>query len=183
MEQRRWATDWIGAYMEWMTGDDALIQAPARFASGDTDGGEFFTTVYLEWMDAPPAATEPAPEFRADDAFAAEREQFRETVLLDALHMEAECVHIVRQTLDQGSRSRETLALALETLRNANKLLEDEARAWQTLSAGRQRRLALAPTMNRENHVEYNWSHALEEVAVDVQSLTGRVLALRTLSA
>jgi hypothetical protein len=168
--------------MEWDTGDGSLIEGSARFAADETDGGDFFATVYFESMDVLAAAAAPMLELRADDTSPADRAQMRETVLLDALHMEAECVHILRQILDRGSRSPETLALALETLRNANEVLGDEARAWHALSVKRQKQLAFTPMAAWENYVEYNWSHALEEVAVDVQSLTGRVLALQTLN-
>ena len=182
MEQRSVGTDWIGAYMQWMTGDDVLAEAPAYFAADDTDGGEFFTTMYLDSMKVLAEAAAPMMRRRADDAVNTDRAQFRETVLLDALRMEAECVHILRQILDRGSRSPETLALALETLRNANEVLADEARAWHALTVKRQQRLVFTPMAAWDNYVEYNWSHALEEVAVDVHSLTGRVLQLQTLN-
>lgn len=177
----RLAADWIGAFMEWHSGDGGLIEGTATLAADGTDGGDFFTTVYFESMDVLAAAA-PVPDLR-DDAFPLERAQFRETVLLDTLHMEAECVHILRQILDRGSRSPETLALALETLRNANELLDDEARAWHALGAKRRQQLALMPWADWDDHVDDNWSHALEEVAVDVRSLTGRVLALQSLNA
>ncbi len=181
--QGRLAADWIGAYMEWFAGDDSLIEGPACLAVEDADGGNFFTTVYFESMDVLAAAAEPGSQFRDDDAFPVERAQFRETVLLDTLHMEAECVHILRQILDRGSRSPETLALALETLRNANVLLDDEARAWHALNDKRRQQLALTPWADWDDHVDDNWSHALEDVAIDVRSLTGRVLALQSLNA
>ena len=180
--QGRLATDWIGAYMEWHTGDGTSIEGPAFLAAEETDGGGFFTTVYLESMKVLADAAAPMLRRRADDASPADRAQMRETVLLDALHMEAECVHILRQILDRGSRSPETLALALESLRGANELLGDEARAWQALSVKRQKQLAFTPMAAWENYVEYNWSHALEDVAVDVHSLTGRLLQLQTLN-
>ena len=180
--QGRLAADWIGAYMEWQTGDGSFIEGPAILAVEETDGGDFFTTVYLESMKVLAEAAAPMLRRRADDAVSGDREQRRETVLLDALHMEAECVQIVRQILDRGSRSPETLALALETLRNANEVLADETRAWHALAVKRQQRLVFTPMAAWDNYVEYNWSHALEEVAVDVHSLAGRVLQLQTLN-
>jgi len=178
----RSAADWIGAFMEWHSGDGIPMREPETLAAEDTDGGGFFTAVYLESMKVLAEAAAPMMRRRADDAVNADRAQFREAVLLDALRMEAECVHILREILDRGSRSPETLALALETLRNANEVLADEARAWHALTIKRQQRLAFTPMAAWENYVEYNWSHALEEVAVDVHSLTGRVLQLQTLN-
>jgi hypothetical protein len=122
---------------------------------------------YLEWIEA------------ADSA----GEALREAVLLDALHMESECVHIVNQILDRGSRSPEALELALDTLRAANDLLADESRAWHLLRARKQWRLALTPRAAWENQLDYRWSEAIDHVAIDVQALAGRVLALQSLRA
>jgi hypothetical protein len=144
--------DWVDAYLEWMAGDDGMIGGPVCLAADDVD---------------------------ADDAFPAERAQFRETVLLDALEMESECIHILRQILDRGSRTPETLALALETLRSADDLLADESRAWHVLASKRRWPAALSPAATWENQLDYNWSKALDNVAVDVHALTGRVLALQ----
>ncbi len=113
----------------------------------------------------------------------AEREQFQEAVLLDALQMETECVHIVRQILDSGLRSPEALSLALDTLRNANELLMNEERAWHALCAKRRFQFALTPLGAWGNQIDYDWSHALGDMAADVHALTGRVLALQTLRA
>lgn len=168
MDQSRWGQDWIDAYLEWMTGDDGLLAGPVALASSDADAdmddGEYFTSVYLEWMDNLLAAGG----------------QVRETVLLDALHIEAECVHILRQVLDYGSRSPEVLALTLESLRAANDLLADESRAWRVLTAKRDWHMSRTPAGAWENQLEYDWSHALEDVAVDVQQLTGRVIELQS---
>ena len=167
MDQSRWGQDWIDAYLDWMTGDDGLLGGPVALAAAgmeaDMDDGEYFTAVYLEWMDGL-AAGEPV----------------REAVLLDALRIEAECVHMLRQVLDYGSRSPEVLALALESLRAANDLLDDESRAWHALRSRRQWHQALTPGAAWENQLDYNWSHALEDVAVDVHALTGRVMALQS---
>lgn len=166
MDQSRWGQDWIDAYLEWMTGDDGMLAGPVALASSDADAdiddGEYFTSVYLEWMDNL-AAGEPV----------------RESVLLDALRIEAECVHMLRQVLDYGGRSPEVLTLALDSLRAANDLLADESRAWRVLTAKRDWQMARTPARAWENQLEYTWSHALEDVAVDVQELTGRVLALQ----
>lgn len=166
MDQSRWGQEWIEVYMEWMTGDEGKIGGPARLADADIDldDSEYFTAAYLDWMDS------------------ADREKAREAVLLDALHIESECVHILRQVLDYGSRSPEVLAIALDSLRSANDLLADESRAWRALSAKRDWHMTRTPGGAWQNQLEYDWSHALEDVAVDVQALTGRVLALQSQS-
>jgi len=164
MDQSRWGQEWVDAYLEWMTDADGMAGARRSLAAADIDldDGEFFTSAYLEWMDS------------------ADRERIREAVLLDALHIESECVHILKQVLDYNSRSPEVLALAMESLRAANDLLADESRAWRALSAKRDWQMSRTPAAAWENQLEYDWSHALEDVAVDVQALTGRVLALQT---
>jgi len=137
---------------------------------------------YLEWMENDLLADEESA-VAAVEARAEERELRREAVLLDALHMEAECVHILKQILDRGRSSPETLQLALETLRNANDLLADERRAWQALRAQKRWHLALSPKAAWENQLDYHWSDALEHVARDVHALTGRVLELQRFDA
>jgi len=184
--ERNTPQDWTGAYLDWMEGEVDLIDEAAILAMEDAGDGVDFTAVFLEWMESPPRRNR-----RADDRIVVaavpengspEHELRRENTLLDALHMEAECVHILRQILDRGSQSEETLGLALETLRSANELLADESRAWHALRAQKRWHIALSPKAAWENQLDYHWTEALDHVAADVQALTGRVLRMSELN-
>ncbi len=176
------AVEWIDAYLEWMVDDEKALAADA--------GGEMdFVAVSLDWMEeaATPErglAEEAERTIAALSAISAEeRDNQRETALLDALHMEAECMRVVAQILDRGGRSPEALAMALETLRFADRMLADEQRAWHALQAQRRWELALSPKKAWESQLDYRWDAALDHVAEDVHALTGRVLALQTFHA
>lgn len=179
------ALDWTGAYLDWMDNRDDPQEATAVLAVGSDDRVDF-TATFLEWMETPPRLDRRASdkgraailgEVRVD-----EQDLRREKVLLDALHMEAECVHILRQILDRGRRSEDEIGLALETLRSANELLADESRAWHALRAQKRWHIALSPKAAWENQLDYHWTEALDNVAADVQALTGRVLRLSELN-
>ena len=182
MDQIESATDWIGAYLEWTQGD-SMASAASSSARGvvATDGD--FPAVYLEWLDADALARAPlsgnrsaAPARRASDVFGGAG-GFHEAVLLAALHTESDCLHLLRQVLDGGAPNRGTVRLAVEALGYAHQLLDDERSAWRVLSAlggnGRRRSSDVWRT-----GFEADWPHALENVAADVQALTGKVLAL-----
>ena len=129
---------------------------------------------YLEWMDetAGPsigAAFEPATP-----------DVLREAVLLMTLCTGSECVHILRQALDEGSPTSHTLELAAEALAQASNLLDDERRAWRALhelrggTAPRERFAA-------EPDVPFDWPYSLERnMESDLRALSGRVLELRS---
>jgi hypothetical protein len=135
---------------------------------------------YLDWMEVrDDLVADAEAALLAGEARRAEREQRCEAVLLDALRMQAECVHILKQVIDHGRPAPEALQLALETLRNANDLLDDESRAWHALRAQKRWQLTLSPTSAWENQLDYHWSDALDHVAKDVHALTGRVLAMQ----
>ena len=183
MDRINSATDWIGAYLEWTqcewTETAASSQAHGGSAASDGD----FTAAYLEWLDAGLPARAPlstsrgaTPARRASDVFGG-TSGFHEAVLLAALHTESDCLHILRQTLDGGAPNRGTIRLAVEALEYAHRLLDDERSAWRVLSAlggNGQRRSSDA----WRTGFEADWPHALENVAADVQALTGKVLAL-----
>lgn len=153
MNREARTVEWIDAYLDWMVEDEGML---AR--AGDA-------------------------ERTLAELSAEEREDQREAALLDALHMEAECMRVVAQILDRGGRSPEALAMALETLRFADRMLADEQRAWNALQAQRRWELALSPKRAWETQLQYRWDTALDHVAADVQALTGRVLALQTFQA
>jgi hypothetical protein len=169
MAQHIGSSEWINAYLEW-TNTEFSTAAKMSLASG-MDLAEDIATAYLEWIDAPPAK-----ERRALGASAAEPQ--REAVLLLALRTESECMHIVRQALDSGLPTSQTMQLALEALECAKSLLESERRAWQTLSALRvddrsERRIS----WKRESGMD--WPGALASVEADVRALSGRIFELR----
>lgn len=173
------AVEWIDAYLEWMADDEKALAA-------DAGGGSDFVAVSLDWVEEA-AIPERGLVEEAERTIAAlsaeERDKQREAALLDALHMEAECMRVVAQILDRGGRSPEALAMALETLRFADRMLADEQRAWHALQAQRRWELALSPKKAWESQLDYRWDAALEHVAEDVHALTGRVLALQTFHA
>lgn len=184
MDQIDNAPDWIGAYLDWTQIEQELT--PANSTGGGRRAApvsDFFSTAYLEWLDASlPAqpqtwairATMPAR--RAADVFGG-ASGFHEAVLLAALHTESDCLHLLRQVLDGGAPNRGTVRLAVEALEYAHRLLDDERSAWRVLNAlgGNGRRRA---SDSWRTGFDADWPHALENVAADVQALTGRVLAL-----
>ena len=180
MDQRRTrdrrTAEWIGAYRTWMDGEEGMVERRScvRRSSRDTDGGEDFTACFLEWVQVESA---PLLEFKGAEQPA--REQIRESVLLDTLRMESECVHMLRQVLDSDSRTPETLQLALQALRNADELLLEENRAWHALHEKHRWFLEDSARAAWESQLEEDWSEAIEQVATDVHELTGKVLALQ----
>jgi hypothetical protein len=180
MDQRRTGdrrtAEWIGAYRAWLDGEEGMIErrSSARRSSSDSDGGDF-AACFLEWVQVESA---PLLEFKGAEQPAA-REQIRESVLLDTLRMESECVHMLRQVLDGDSRTPETLQLALQALRSADDLLLEENRAWHALHEKHHWFLQDSATAAWESQLEEDWSEAIEHVAADVHELTGRVLALQ----
>lgn len=183
MNQIKCATDWIGAYLEWTQCEwtETAASSPAQGGSAASDGD--FTSAYLEWLDAGVPARAPlasargaTPARRASDVLGG-GSGFHEAVLLAALHTESDCLHILRQILDGGAPNRGTVRLAVEALEYAHRLLDDERSAWRVLSAlgGNGRRRSSDAW---RSGLDADWPHALENVAADVQALTGKVLAL-----
>jgi hypothetical protein len=183
----RRTAEWIGAYRAWLDGEDGMIErrSNARRSGGDADGGDDFAACFLEWVQVESAplldfkrAEQPA-QAAPGEVPPAEREQIRESVLLDTLRMETECVHMLREVLDSDSRTPETLQLAMQALRSADELLLEENRAWHALHEKHHWFLQDSATAAWESQLEEDWSEALEHVATDVHELTGRVLALQ----
>jgi len=187
MDQMNDMPDWIGAYLDW-TQIERMESAALWAASGGrasvragADGD--FPAAYLEWLDAgvsPNASSSSkrsaTPSRRASDVFGGTG-AVHEAVLLAALHTESDCLHLLRQVLDTGAPNAGTVRLAVQALEYAHRLLDDERSAWRVLNAlegnGRRRASDVWRT-----GLEADWPHALENVAADVQALTGKVLAL-----
>ena len=118
-----------------------------------------WTRAYLQWIageadEVSATADAPSRELRKLDVF-------DEAMLLMASRTQADCLHIG------------------EALRKAERLLEDERGAWQALSAlkicDRRRSRSATPDFSPPG-----WQEALEAVAVDMQALENRVLALQS---
>jgi hypothetical protein len=144
------------------------------------DASEEFAAAYLDWMDAGLGAT----DHRVPASFsggivdpASGLDVFREALMI-ALHTESDCIQFLRRILDAGDTSPGTVKLASEALEHAARLLEDERRAWRALPVLSRWDLP-QPYTARRIDFENNWPRALEDVAADVQALTGTVLALQ----
>ena len=174
MNQMGGGSDWINAFLEWTEIESAISGqslAVSRMEALD-DGAEETASVYLEWIDAAPAA---APR-------AAERvlapEPLREAILLMALRTESECMHMLRQALDDGQATPQKLRLAMEALECAKTLLADERRAWDALSALRLEDQPLS-WIGWTDESRMDWPCALEDVEADVRALSSRIVELR----
>ena len=162
MDQHSRSSDWINAYLEWTDrecGMPSQLFAVSGIEAGD-DWAEESAAEYLEWIDTESTATQ------------------REAVLLMALRTESECMHMLRQALDDGIPTSQTLRLAMEALDCAKNLLDDERRAWRALSALRIEEQPLA-WIAWDDDSRMDWPCALENVEADVRSLSGRILELR----
>jgi len=162
MTQIGGGSDWIGAYLEWTDAEFGMSRE--LFAAPGMDAGdgsaEDTAAVYLDWIDTASTATQ------------------REAVLLMALRAESECMHMLRQALDDGRPTSRTLRLAMEALDCAKHLVDDERRAWQTLND-----LCLAEQplawIAWGDDSRMDWPCALEDVEADMRALSGRILELR----
>lgn len=184
---------WIDEYLQWMNGGEVNVARAAPVtAAANTD----FVAAYLEWMDSAPQAA-PSPSTRSPvrvpvrariPAWAGievyRPEALREAILLMALQTEYDCVHVLRQAVDAGAPTPDTVDLARDALRHAERLLDDEESAWRALNALYRCDLPRAAAMLEANPQSElspsDWPHALEGVMADVRALTGRVLALHT---
>ncbi len=183
MDQINDALDWIGAYLDWAQSEQQVAAANSTAGGRLAAQGNDFSAAYLEWLDASVPAQPQSwairatvPARRAGDVFGG-ASGFHEAVLLAALHTESDCLHLLRQVLDGGAPNRGTVRLAAEALEYAHRLLDDERSAWRVLNAlgGNGRRRA---SDSWRTGFDADWPHALENVAADVQALTGTVLAL-----
>ena len=196
MDRRRSAVNWIGAYLEWTNVDNWAngpgFSARRGFGAAGADASEAYAAAYLDWMDggqqlyvANPyyhaAAPASHPGGNADDIIDDESsglDVFREALMV-ALHTESDCIQFLRRILDADDATPRTVTLALEALEHAERLLEDERRAWRALTVLSRWDLPQSSPARRTDF-ERNWPLALEDVAADVRALTSTVLALQT---
>lgn len=180
------AVNWIEAYLEWANADaqSGWLDPPPR-SSSDTkaEAAEEFVAAYLKWVDAAQSPEDPGSRGPGRNAGRSPEDMrkldvFREAVLLVALSAESDCMHILRQMIDDGQSNPLAVQLATEALGHAHKLLEDERNAWRALTALRncdRRRSQAAWSAATDGE----WPHAIETMAADVHDLTGKVLALQ----
>lgn len=170
--------DWIAAYLDWANSDGRTVHL--RGSGGDTASevhtpSDTFVAAYLDWIDEQFAPASGAGQARVAMETAAELSALREAVLLDALRTESDCLHMLRQLIDVGGASAATLRFAIETVERADRLLEDERRAWEVLKALRGFELGWTGAISKRD-AEDNWSHALDGVVADMHSLTGQIV-------
>jgi hypothetical protein len=148
--------DWVAAYLDWAERDDAEDERAAAGGVAETGawGSEETAAAYLEWIVAVPTARR---VLLPDDAETLDA--LRESMLLAALRTEADYLHILRRVMDAGDAAFPARKLVVDALVQADKLLEDEQRAWGALMGTRDR--------------------PLEGVAADVHALAGRLLELQ----
>jgi hypothetical protein len=159
--------DWVAAYLDWAQRDDAVDgRAGSGVAETATWSSEETAAAYLEWIVAAPAAD------------AETLDAFRESMLLTALRTEADYLHILRRVMDAGDAAFPARKLVVDALVQAEKLLEDEQRAWCALRGlrGGER---FEPRAQGESDSLAGWPLALEGVAADVHALAGRLLELQ----
>lgn len=183
MEPNNRMVDWMVEFLEWS--DTEARGCALGGAGGDAarDAGEDFRSAYLDWMgeEAPGHETGIFLDAGASDGDTDDElgglDVFRESLLV-ALQTESDCIQFLRRVLDAGGASPGTMDMAFEALEHAERLLEDERRAWRALAALGQFEPAQSQARWRSGF-EADWPHVLDEVAADVHALTGRVLALR----
>lgn len=170
--------DWIAAYLEWANSDGRT--ADLRGSGGSAASEAYppsgtFVAAYLDWIDEQFAPASSARQARVAMEPGGELNTLREAVLLDALRTESDCIHMLRQLIDVGGASAATLRFAIETVERADRLLEDERRAWEVLRAMRGFELRRTGTLSKRD-ADDNWSHALDGVVADMHSLTGQIV-------
>ena len=181
--------DWVDAYLDWAQWDAAEGQpvTPAPFAADGMAEAiacscEETAAAYLEWIAAAPAAGAEMLARASDSArralSAATLETFRESMLLTALRTEADYLHILRRVMDAGDAAFPARKLVVDALTQAEKLLEDEQRAWCALIGLRNGELP-EPHARDERGFLADWPLALEGVAADVHALAGRLVELQ----
>jgi hypothetical protein len=176
---------WIKAYLEWMNeGIDVAWQDSSARGSVEeqgADAGEEFVGAYLDWIDRPrPAGARDSlagNPGRAGDSLGS-LDRFREAILLVALHTEFDCMQIVRRVLEAGDATPRTAELAMDALRQAERLLDDERCAWRALSELRTSDVLPSRIASQAEFPE-DWPYALDAVVADVRALTGKVMALQ----
>lgn len=180
------AGGWIAAYLEWTDADRCAIEStpgsvPAEPHDAMTCSCEEIADAYLEWMATPSFGRRAGDRVErtgraiwATDA--AELDSFREAMLLRALQTEADCLHLLRHAVDDGPSP--SVRLIVEALVDADRLCEDEQRAWAALAMLR-RGTRASPHAADGRWQSGSWPQALASVAGDVHALATKVLALQ----
>lgn len=174
------ASGWIAAYLEWADADACAIEAPGSAAGNTPDIDACSCTetaaAYLDWMTAASFGRRAGDRGRAAVASdAAALHDFREAMLLKALETEADCLHILRRAVDQSDSP--AIRLIVDALADADRLCQDEQRAWNALAMLRMSALA-SPYAFDGRFVPGTWPQALDSVAGDVRALAAKVMAL-----
>jgi hypothetical protein len=184
-DRRIGPVNWIGAYLEWTGADGLALGLGPAVRSGiwetRVDASEEFATAYLDWMGGRLGGSGYHAAVSASDPGvdpARGLDVFREALMV-ALRTESDCIRFLRRILEAGDTSTHTVTLASEALEHAERLLEDERRAWRALP-GLNRWDLPQPSSARRTDFENNWPRALDDVAADVQALAGAVLALQS---
>jgi len=179
MNESKPMEDWIAAYLEWANSDGRTADLRGSGGGAAIEAyppSDTFVAAYLDWIDEQFAPAPPgARQARVAMETGGELSTLREAVLLDALRTESDCIHMLRQLIDVGGASAATLRFAIETVERADRLLDDERRAWEVLRALRQFEPGGTGTTSKRD-AEDNWSHALDGVVADMHSLTGQIV-------
>lgn len=194
MDRRTGTVNWINAYLEW-SGADGWAFGPAPlacsgFGATGANSSEAIAAAYLDWIDeaqqlcvsnrpyhaAAPASLHGGIDDSTIDGESRGLDVFRETLMV-VLHTESDCIQFLHRILDAGDATPGTVTLTLVALEHAERLLENERRAWRSLTLLGRRELPKSSTTWRTDF-EKNWPRVLEDVNADVQGLTRTVLAL-----
>jgi len=188
MNQSQSTFDWIREYLDWTQPDGWTIGSSSHALGGpvqsSADGGEEFATAYLDWMNwmEPMRAAKSPYRATARDSVGSSDGMAGlnvfEEALLAALRAESDCLQLLRGILDAGRTPPRIVKFASRTVKHAERLLEDERRAWRSLAALRHYNFAQSRAAWDPGY-ETQWPHALEEVAADVHALKGTVQAMQ----
>ena len=188
MNQIESTFDWVGEYLEWTQPDGWAIGSSSNPFSGpvqsSADAGEEFATAYLDWMNWEEPVRAARSAYRAGVRNSARGDDDMsgldvfEEALLAALRTESDCLRLLRGIMDADNTPPRIVKFASRTVKHAERLLEDERRAWRSLAALRHHNFAHSRAA-WDPAYETQWPHALEEVAADVHALKGTVLAIR----
>ena len=140
MDMRERDADWVSAYLDWTSlgGEGAADSEPMEWIPA--------CEVEMAWRDI-------------------DRQHFLlEGILQMALRTETECVHIARRALAVEDASP-AVQEARAALSYAEKLLQDEDRAWRLV----------------HNDFTRRWPHPLQNIDADVRMLSLRVFGMHPL--
>ena len=188
MNQSESTYDWVGEYLNWMQPDGWTIGPESHPQGGAVHAsaavGEEFVAAYFDWIGwAEPMRAARSPysaaardlvesggEMAGLDAF--------EEALLAALRTESDCLQLLRGILDADQTPLRIVKFASRTVEHAERLLEDERRAWRSLAVLRHYNFAHSRAAWDPGY-ETQWPYALEEVAANVHALKDTVLAIQ----